>query len=102
MKKVGYSTVDEILTDILKTYPFALQEAAKKMTADEFRISQHFNLGMTIRNKYFYKNTKREQLVKSLGNKKEHMFLDGDVLSHIVLEALYRKITTESKQKTMK
>jgi len=53
MKKVGYSTVDEILTDILKTCPFALQEAAKKMTADEFRISQHFNLGMTIRNKYF-------------------------------------------------
>ena len=102
MKKVGYSTVDEILTDILKTFPFALQEAAKKMTADEFRISQHFNLGMIIRNKYFYGNPKREQLVKSLGNKKEYMFLDGDVLSHIVLEALYRKITTESKQKTMK
>jgi hypothetical protein len=102
MKKVGYSTVDEILNDILKTCPFALQEAAKKMTADEFRISQHFNLGMTIRNKYFYRNPNREQLVKSLGNKKDYMFLDGDVLSHIVLEALYRKITTESKQKTMK
>jgi len=102
MQKVGYSTVDEILTDILKTYPFALQEAAKKMTADEFRISQHFNLGMTIRNKYFYRNPKREQLIKSLGNKKNYMFLDGDVLSRIVLEALYRKITTESKQKTMK
>ena len=102
MKKVGYSTVDEILDDILKACPFALQEAAKKMTADEFLISQHFNLGMTIRNKYFYKNTKREQLVKSLGNKKDFRFLDGDVLSHIVLEALYRKITSESKQKTMK
>ena len=64
MRKVGYSTVDEILNDILKTYPLVLQETAKKMTADEFRISQHFNLGMTIRKKYFYENPKREQLVK--------------------------------------
>ena len=102
MKKVGYSTVDEILIDILKTFPLEFQDGAKKMTADEFLISQHFNLGMTIRNKYFYRNPNREQLVKSLGNKKEHMFLDGDVLSHIVLEALWKKITTESKQKTMK
>ena len=98
MKKVGYSTVDEILNDILKTCPFALQETAKKMTANEFRISQHFNLGMTIRNKYFYRNPKREQLVKSLGNKKEYRFLDGDVLSHIVLEAIWKKITTEKKK----
>ena len=102
MKKVGYSTVDEILNDILKTYPLEFQDGAKNMTADEFRISQHFNLGMTIGKKYFYGNPKREQLVKSLGNKKEYMFLDGDVLSHIVLEALWKKITTESKQKTMK
>ena len=99
MKKVGYSTVDEILTDILKTCPFALQEMQRKMTANEFRISQHFNLGMTIRNKYFYGNPKREQLVKSLGNKKDYRFLDGDVFSRIVLEALWKKITTESKNK---
>jgi hypothetical protein len=97
MRKVGYSTVDEILNDILKTYPLVLQETAKKMTADEFRISQHFNLGMTIRKKYFYGNPKREQLVKSFGNKKEYRFLDGDVFSRIVLEALWKKITTESK-----
>ena len=97
MKKVGYSTVDEIIDDILKTCPFVLQEAAKKMTVDEFLTSQHFNLGMTIRNKYFYRNPKREQLVKSLGNKKEYMFLDGDVLSRIVLKKLYEKITTEKK-----
>jgi len=102
MKKVGYSTVDEILDDILKTFPLEFQDGAKKMTADEFRISQHFNLGMTIGNKYFYRNPKREQLVKSLGNKKDYRFLDGDVLSHIVLEALWKKITTENKQKTMK
>jgi hypothetical protein len=98
MKKVGYSTVDEILDDIIKTIPFALKEAAKHMTADEFRISKHFNLGMTIGNKYFYRNPEREQLIKSLGNKKKYMFLDGDVLSHIVLEALWKKITTENKQ----
>jgi len=79
-----------------------ITEAAKHMTADEFGISQHFNFGMTIRNKYFYRNPKREQLVKSLGNKKDYRFLDGDVLSHIVLEVLWKKITTESKQKTMK
>jgi hypothetical protein len=102
MKKVGYSTVDEILDDILKTLPLEFQEKITEMTADEFRISQHFNLGMTIKNKYFYRNPKREQLVKSLDNKKEYRFLDGDVLSHIVLEALWKKITTESKQKTMK
>jgi len=98
MKKVGYSTVDEILNDILKTYPLVLQETAKKMTADEFRMSQHFNLGMTIRKKYFYGNPKREQLVKSFGNKKEYRFLDGDVFSRIVLEALWKKITTKNKK----
>jgi len=97
MKKVGYSTVDEILDDIIKTIPLALQEIQRKMTADEFRISQHFNLGMLIRKKYFYHNKSREQLVKRLGNKKDYMFLDGDVFSRIVLEALYRKITTENK-----
>ena len=84
MKKVGYSTVDEILTDILKTFPLEFQDGAKKMTADEFRISQHSNLGMTIRNKYFYRNKSREQLIESLGNKKEYIFLDGDVFSRIV------------------
>jgi hypothetical protein len=100
MKKVGYSTVDEIVEDILKTCPSVLQDSAKKMTADEFRISQYFNLGMTIRKKYFYGNSKRESLVKSLGNKKEHRFLDGEVFSRIVLEALWKKITKESKKQS--
>jgi hypothetical protein len=39
--------------------------------------------------------------VKSLGNKKEHRFLDGEVFSRIVLEALWKKITTESKKKSL-
>jgi len=98
MKKVGFSTVDEIIDDILKTLPLEFQEKIKEMTADEFRISQHFNLGMTIKNKYFYRNKAREQLIKILGNKKEYRFFDGDVFSRIVLEKLYEKITTESKQ----
>ena len=100
MKKVGYPTVDEILNDILKTFPLEFQAGAKGMTADEFRISQHFNLGMTIGKKYFYGNSKREQLVKSLGNKKDYRFLDGDVFSRIVLEALWKKITTKSKKQS--
>jgi len=102
LKKVGYSTVDEILDDILKTYPFVLQEAAKKMTCDEFIIKQHFNLGMTIKEKYFYRNKAQEHLIKSLGlgNKKEYRFLDGDVFSQIILEALWKKITTDSKKQS--
>jgi hypothetical protein len=98
IKKVEFSTVDEILNDILKTIPLEFLEGIKEMTADEFRISQHSNLGMTIRNKYFYRNKAREQLIESLGNKKEYIFLDGDVFSRIVLKKLYEKITTESKQ----
>ena len=96
--KVGYSTVDEILDDILKTLPPEFLEKIKEMTADEFRISQHSTLRMTIKTKYFYRNKAQEQLVKSLGNKKEYVFLDGDVFSRIILNKLYEKITNENKQ----
>jgi RecG-like helicase len=92
VKKVGFSTVDEIIDDILKTLPSDFQERIKQMTADEFRISQHSNLGMTIKNKYFYRNKAREKLITSLGNKKEYIFLDGDVFSRIVLEKVYGRI----------
>jgi len=96
MKNVGYSTIDAILDDLLKTLPLEFQEKVKQMTCDDFIIKQHFNLGMTIKEKYFYRNKARERLIESLGNKKEHRFLDGDVLSHIILEALWKKITNES------
>ena len=100
MKKVGYSTVNIILDDILRTLPWDFKEKVKGMTCDEFIIKQHFNLGMTIKEKYFYRNKAQEQLIKSLGlgNKKEYRFLDGDVFSRIVLEALWKKIRTESKK----
>jgi hypothetical protein len=95
VKKVGFSTVDEIFDDILNTLPLEFQEKIKEMTADEFRISQRTNLGMTIKTKYFYRNKEREQLIKSLGDKKEYIFLDGDVFSRIVLEKLYERITAK-------
>jgi len=102
MKKVGYSTVGIILDDILKTLPLEFQEKVKEMSCDDFVIKQHFNLGMTIKEKYFYRNKTQEQLIKSLGldNKKEYRFLDGDVFSRIVLEALWKKIKTESKKQS--
>ena len=96
MKNVGYSTIDAILDDLLKTLPLEFQEKVKQMTCDDFIIKQHFDLGMTIKEKYFYRNKARERLIESLGNKKEHRFLDGEVLSHIVLESLWKKITNES------
>lgn len=102
MKKVGYLTVDDILDDILKTVPRDFKEKVKEMTRDEFIIKQHFNLGMTIKEKYFYRNRAQEHLIKSLGlgDKKEYRFLDGDVFSQIILEALWKKITAESKKQS--
>jgi uncharacterized protein (DUF2461 family) len=93
MKKAGFSTVDKILDDILQTLPLEFQEKVKEMTCDDFIVKQHFNLRMTIKEKYFYKNKTREQLITSLDNKKKYIFLDGDVFSGIVLEKLYKRIT---------
>jgi hypothetical protein len=92
IKRIGYSTVDKILDDILKTLPLEFQEKVKEMTVDDFIIKHHFGLGLLIKDKYFYRNKAREQLITSLGNKKEYKFLDGDVFSQIVLEKLYERI----------
>jgi hypothetical protein len=54
IKRVGYPTVDEIVDNILKTLSPEFLEKTKEMTADEFCISQHLNLGMTINDKYFF------------------------------------------------
>jgi len=98
-KRVSYSTVDIILDDILKTLPMEFQEKVKEMIVDDFIIKHHFGLGLLIKDKYFYRNKAREQLIVSLGlgNNKEYKFLDGDVFSQIVLEKLYKKIATEKK-----
>jgi hypothetical protein len=95
IKKVGFSTVDKILDDILKTLPLEFQEKIKEMTCEDFIIKQHFDLGMTIKNKYFYRNKAREQLIESLNNRKNYKFLDGDVFTQIVLEKLYERIITK-------
>jgi hypothetical protein len=102
MKNVGYATLDVILEDILKTVSGDFKKRAQEMTREEFILKQHFNLGMTIKEKYFYRNRAQEHLIKSLGvgNKKEYRFLDGDVFSQIILEALWKKITTESKKQS--
>ena len=92
IKKVGFPAVDKILDDILKTLPSEFQEKVKEMTCEDFVIKQHFNLGLLIKDKYFYRNKAQEQLITSLGNKKEYKFLDGDVFSQIVLEKLYERI----------
>ncbi len=92
IKRVGYSTVDKILDDILKTLPLEAQEKVKEMTVDDFIIKHHFGLGLLIKDKYFYRNKAREQLITSLDAKKEYKFLDGDVFSQIVLEKLYERI----------
>jgi len=98
MKRAGYSTLDEILDNLLKTLSETFKEKLKTMTREEFIAKQHFNLGTIIKEKYFYQNSMREALVRSLGEKKEHRFLDGDVLSGIVLEALWKRVTSESKK----
>ncbi|MFA5103074.1 MAG: DUF6794 domain-containing protein [Candidatus Thermoplasmatota archaeon] len=98
MKKVGYATLDDVLDDLLSNVPGGFKEKVKTMTRDEFIVKQHFNLGMTIKEKYFYRNRAQEQLIKSLGlgDKKEYRFFDGDVFSQLILEALWKKITTGS------
>jgi hypothetical protein len=97
IKRAGFSTVEKILDDILITLPLEFKQKAKEMTCDDFIIKQHFELGLLIKNKYFYQNKSREELITSLGNKKEYIFLDGDVFSGIILEKLYKRITTEKK-----
>jgi len=93
-EKISFSSVDEILDDLLKTLPSDFQEKIKEMTCEDFIIKQHFSLGIWIRNKYFHQNPNKEQLIANLGYQKDNLFLDGDRFSHIILRKLYEKITT--------
>ena len=94
MENVGYSTIDEIINDILQVLSPEYQEKIKKMSIHDFHDIEHFNFGQWIRNKYFYQNPAQEQIVKSLSDSKEYMFLDDDKFSHMILDQLYEKITT--------
>lgn len=97
MEKLGYSTLDEIINDILQLLSPEYQEKVKEMSVKDFCVEQHFNFGQWISNKYFYQNPSQEQLIKSLSMLEECMFLNGDKFSHMILEKLYEKITTEKK-----
>jgi pyruvate dehydrogenase complex dehydrogenase (E1) component len=97
MENVGYSTIDEIINDILQVLSLEYQETIKKMSNDDFCDIEHFNVGQWIRNKYFYQNPEQVQLVKNLSDPKEYMFLDDDKFSHMILDKLYEKVTTENK-----
>jgi hypothetical protein len=92
-EKIGYSTIDEVMNDILQVLSPEYQEKIKEMSIDDFRDIVHFNFGQWIRDRYFYENPAKEQLVKSLSSTKEYMFFDGDRFSHIILEKLYEIIT---------
>jgi hypothetical protein len=92
MENVGYSTIDEIINDILQVLSLEYQEKIKEMSIDDFRDIEHFNFGQWIRKKYFYQNPAKEQLNKSLGGlEKNYMLLDDNRFSHIILEALWKK-----------
>jgi hypothetical protein len=92
-EKIGYSTIDEILDDILKILSDEEKEKIKKLSSTEFRVKEHFNLGLLIRNKYFYQNKKQEELIKNVGNEDVFLFLDGNDFSDIILEKLYERVT---------
>ena len=42
MKNAGYSTIDVILDDLLKTLPLGFQENVKQMTCDDFHHQTAF------------------------------------------------------------
>jgi hypothetical protein len=94
MGKIEFSTLDEIIDDIVRTLPSDFREKIKEMTVDDFIIKQHFSLGIWIRKTYFHQNPLKEQLIANLGYQKDSIFLDGDRFSHIILRKLYEKIAT--------
>lgn len=96
-EKIGYSTIDEIINDILQVLSPEYKEKIKEMSIDDFRDIVHFNFGQWIRDRCFYENPAKEQLVKSLSSSKEYMFFDADRFSHIILDKLYERITTTKK-----
>ena len=94
MEESGYSTIDEIINDILHVLSPEYQETIKEMSNDDFRDIEHFNFGQWIKNKYFHQNPAQEQLVESLSDPNEYIFLDDEKISHMILEKLYQRITT--------
>ena len=94
-EKITYYSLSEVINDILSTLSRDYTEKVKKMSLLEFTTNEHFNLGLMIRNRYFYQNPASEKLIESLGELVEDSrLLDGDEFSNIILEAVYQVITT--------
>jgi hypothetical protein len=96
-EKNGYSTIDEIINDILQILSLEYQEKIKEMSPDDFRTIEHFNFGQNIRNKYYHQNPAKEQLLESLDDQVDYLVLGGDEFSDIIMEKLYQRITTSKK-----
>jgi hypothetical protein len=92
MENIGYSTIDEIINDILQVLSPEYQETIKEMSNEDYREIEHFNFGQWIKNKYFNQNPAKEMLVKSLSDPKAYIVLDDEKFSHMILEKLYEKI----------
>jgi hypothetical protein len=92
MENIGYSTIDEIINDILQVLSPEYQETIKEMSNEVFREIDHFNFGQWIENKYFNQNPTKEQLIKNLRDPREYIVLDDEKFSHMILEKLYEKI----------
>jgi hypothetical protein len=91
--KIGYSTVEQVIEDILKTLHKDYIEKVKTMELQDFCIKQHFDLGLLIRNKYYYQNPAQKILEKNIcKSEKEYLIIDGDYISKIILKALYERI----------
>jgi len=96
-EKIGYSTIDEIINDILQILSREYQEKIKEMSPDDFRTIEHFNFGQYIRNKYYHQNSAKEQLLESLDDQVDYLVLGGDEFSDSIMEKLYQRITTSKK-----
>jgi hypothetical protein len=96
-EKTGFSTVDEILDDVVRTLPLVFREKIKETTCESFCLTQQLDLGLVIRNKYFFQNPSRDKLIENLGAGIDFLLLDGDEFSELILEKLYERITTVKK-----
>jgi hypothetical protein len=91
--KIGYSTVEQVIEDILKTLQKDYIEKVKTMELHDFCVKQHFDLGLFIRNKYFYQNPAQKILKGNICKSKEDLiFFDEDQFSRIILKTLYEQI----------
>lgn len=94
-KRDSYTTLDEILDDLLKTLDTRTIEKIRTISDEElnkFSAIQHMGLGLYIRNKYFHGNPDMVKLTENLGVKSYFNPIAGDTVGGIILRKLYEKI----------